>query len=729
MSLQGYGWNSNSLDTGDFVVKTLKHTLWYIDHAHDKFKQNACPLPKTFTQFSGYNDYKKLHHKTPVITSEKLNDFSLDLTKALSFPSMLLSRHKELSADLELLLKCICKYKKRLDKDNQRHRDSYQRDSSPKRSLQSDSSLVYIAPSTEYNVRYKRLQDDMNLSKNYQYLDLDTYTPDDRLKRRQYIKNLALQEPVMLYRMAYGGSIGTLNFIWKVQEHDTQERTSHNALNINKINAFLPKFSTRSMRRDFLNRYSKYVNIPKSLLRSMFFELTGCESMADSKEQASIDERISILLNSDDPTLLLDYRSLNGGDIDTKFGDFFEETGKYFDEQLLQVNERRRGEELYLPMAISIEELRDTISSRLPDETAIPSTETLRLQFQPNSQFQKSAFKYSRRFNVKFRVQTRLARVHHQDARYVATAFKYLKNFCVENRDITTFICLDDKAINPVGEPGIPISTGVRGHNKVLTPADGPRLVCTDHDFHVGGIVPSVTFVSKIPRHSNDSFFKGKIHVTTKDKIFQPSSPYRHATEVTRILREHYSENEVDLENPILCVMTDGGPDHRVTFETVKLSLVQLFISLNLDMLVALRTAPNHSWMNPAERCMSVLNLALQHVALARNEMESKVEVAVKHKTTLGAIRNMANVKPGFRDAYKESIGNTINLVNSRFKRMKLKEEPLEVYTGVLDEDIMAGLEVVSQVVHCNVNTGMSTGDLRKVKELQVKFCRNFYFM
>lgn len=89
----------------------------------------------------------------------------------------------------------------------------------------------------------------------------------------------------------------------------------------------------------------------------------------------------------------------------------------------------------------------------------------------------------------------------------------------------------------------------------------------------------------------------------------------------------------------------------------------------------------------------------------------------------------MANVKPGFKDAYRESIEDTINLVNSRFKRMKLKEEPLEVYTGVLEEDIMAGLEVVSQVVHCNVNTGMSTGDLRKVKELQVKFCRNVYNM
>lgn len=34
--------------------------------------------------------------------------------------------------------------------------------------------------------------------------------------------------------------------------------------------------------------------------------------------------------------------------------------------------------------------------------------------------------------------------------------FKYLKSCCVDNRDITTFICLDDEAIIPVGEPGIP---------------------------------------------------------------------------------------------------------------------------------------------------------------------------------------------------------------------------------------------------------------------------------
>lgn len=264
-------------------------------------------------------------------------------------------------------------------------------------------------------------------------MDLDSYTPEDRLKRRQYIKNLALQVPVMLYRMAYGGFVGTLNFIWRVPEQDTQQRTTRNA-QIVKINASLPKFSTRSMRRDFINRYAKHVNIPKSLLRSMFFELTGCENTSDSNEQTLIDERISILLDSDDPNLLLDYRVLNGKDIDTKFGTFFEETGKYFDEQILQVNERRHGEEMYLPMAISIEELRDRISDRVPEGTPIPSAETLRLQFQPNSIFQKSALKYSKRFNVKFRVQTRMASVHHIDARYDATPFKFLKYFCVSNR-------------------------------------------------------------------------------------------------------------------------------------------------------------------------------------------------------------------------------------------------------------------------------------------------------
>ena len=45
---------------------------------------------------------------------------------------------------------------------------------------------------------------------------------------------------------------------------------------------------------------------------------------------------------------------------------------------------------------------------------------------------------------------------------------------------------MDDKAIVPLAEHHIPISTGVRAHNKVLVPIDTP-LSCTYHDYHIAG--------------------------------------------------------------------------------------------------------------------------------------------------------------------------------------------------------------------------------------------------
>lgn len=41
------------------------------------------------------------------------------------------------------------------------------------------------------------------------------------------------------------------------------------------------------------------------------------------------------------------------------------------------------------------------------------------------------------------------------------------------------------------------------------------------------------------------------------------------------------------LAKPMLCVYTDGGPDHRVTYVSVKLSLIALYLKLDLDYLLA----------------------------------------------------------------------------------------------------------------------------------------------
>ena len=48
----------------------------------------------------------------------------------------------------------------------------------------------------------------------------------------------------------------------------------------------------------------------------------------------------------------------------------------------------------------------------------------------------------------------------------------------------------------------------------------------------------------------------------------------------------------------------------------VKLSMISLFLYLDLNYLCAARTAPYHSFRNPAEQVMSVLNLGFQSIGV-----------------------------------------------------------------------------------------------------------------
>ena len=84
-----------------------------------------------------------------------------------------------------------------------------------------------------------------------------------------------------------------------------------------------------------------------------------------------------------------------------------------------------------------------------------------------------------------------------------------------------------------------------------------------------------------------------------------------------------------------MVVVSDGGPDHRVTFGSVKVSNVCLFKALDLDMLVYVQTCPYQSWQNITERVMSTLNLALQNVSLSRSSMPSEFEALVCDKNNL----------------------------------------------------------------------------------------------
>ena len=67
---------------------------------------------------------------------------------------------------------------------------------------------------------------------------------------------------------------------------------------------------------------------------------------------------------------------------------------------------------------------------------------------------------------------------------------------------------------------------------------------------------------------------------------------------------------------PVIMKFTDFGTEQRNNLELVKCASIIIFKELNPDMYILPRCATGHSWINPAEIIMSILNLGLQNVSL-----------------------------------------------------------------------------------------------------------------
>lgn len=189
-------------------------------------------------------------------------------------------------------------------------------------------------------------------------------------------------------------------------------------------------------------------------------------------------------------------------------------------------------------------------------------------------------------------------------------------------KDNSTVFFLDDKAAIPIGFPSTPVSA-TRRQRKVLHAGLAPgELSAADHDVIPMHLTPSVSIMLE-PPDENQNWYSGKPEVIIKDSIFQPSNAFRHAAEIMKRIK-----NEPCKE--YLFFGTDGGPDHNLINIQVILSYLAIFLLSDADLLVACRTPPNFSVINPAERLMSVLNIGLIGVALSRAELAPNEEKKVK---------------------------------------------------------------------------------------------------
>ena len=314
-----------------------------------------------------------------------------------------------------------------------------------------------------------------------------------------------------------------------------RKKTSLSQQTIEKVKEKIPVYHTRSMRQVWQSKFGRVTaGIKPCVLRALYKDLTNDHSSPSNVTEAEIDERMRMLLEMEDPDVVVDLRHLNSGQ-KSKYDVFGSECQKFLQEDVgSAVDDQRHHCVTHMAKASTVGDLIEQVNARLPAETLVPSQSWIRLQFWPKNRHAHSRIHYSGKLNIRFMVQGRQFQKTHPDTHYAAALFKYQRECAVLFRDDCAFLYLDDKHRVKVGEPGFPVAAAVRWR-RVLVVRDSTFEV-GDHDFTYKSIVPSVSFILDVPETVDDSWYSGKVLVGLKDATFEPSSSERHMAELHSLL-------------------------------------------------------------------------------------------------------------------------------------------------------------------------------------------------
>ena len=662
---------------GERVFQKLTDALWYLDGRkeilNDQSRKRKIgeiePTPERFNVYSKYQDWVKWKQK-PRLNATECEYHASSLIEAINNDSI--NWPRSWKDDIIALSSSLSSYSKWLKSSNDNQ--------------QARQSLLHPVRQLHENAkgRYWPCVDRAKVHKDLSFLSefmesLDDYDPvlleDEHFPpdispsfRYQLMNNIALAVPVQALQYNAGGGSSVLTFLQKVPAlFNEDDKLTQFMRMLRKIEDQVPVYHTRAMRKQFAKEVGSLhqTEIKPHVRRHIYRTLTGDTSC--EIDGSDIDKRVKLAIETDDPDLILDLKHLNKGRPGDTFTEFFKELAIQV-EQITAVDDRRHGI-AHMSEFLSIRDLIDRVKSKLPEGTPIPSESTVIHSFAPPNMYDKTAQYYTGKINLKHAVQRRQLRSYHTDAHYCSALYKYLRERAIKDRDQTVFVSCDDKAKVDFGEPGATISSGVRGKKSIVPTTT--TLGALDHDVNQkGNIIPSVFLIGDIPEDVSGSFYRGKVHVTLKENVFQPSDSYRATVELMKVLDQENVDWTVMRQ---LFLMTDGGPEHRVNFESVKVPLIMMFKKLNLDLLVAIRTAPGQSYLNIVERLMSIMNIGLQNLALERPETPS--DDTIKLCKTLEDLRS----KTGIKQDWQKSVSELIAVLEDRIKRLQLKDIPFQV--------------------------------------------------
>ncbi|WAQ96968.1 hypothetical protein MAR_029658 [Mya arenaria] len=667
-------------DEGSYIIQVLTNALWYITNQHQtindtslRFK-DVVPVPEPFEKFQGYNEFKRKKLKAQPLTQDGLHSHSEALFSLLNRP-IFSSSWFEFKADVETLATCLCRYKEYLQKQltSQSERQSADH---PPRTVGSDISIEHRAKSVFVKEKYLVFDQavaqcpDTNVPI---FFDEKTHlsTPFQKNQQRaRFFAEMSLSVDIDLYKYCPGGSSVSVVFVAKTIKNRSSEESLVDPIRVvSQVQNKLPEFHTRYQKRYFKQKLSNIATLKPSVVDFIYKELALDASQVSNPE---MEQRLRLIALGE-TGLIADLRDMNFGRPSDKFDDFFTVLNEVV-ESYTAVDDRRHSG-LHLSQWINLEEMIVEAADKCPEGTLVPSKSLVRLQFQPRNPYAHAALNFTSKIPVQYKIQRRQLRLAHQDQHFCAAMYKYMKSKAIELGKYGMLVCSDDKAKVPVGNPGLPISTGVRG-KQTITPASMEN-VAADHDMHCSSLTPSVYLVNDVPDSTDKSFVSGTVHVVVNDSVFQTSSAFRHSALLTKVLSQGPTPK-------VLLRYTDGGTDQRNNLVSVQCANIGLFSKLDLDMLILARCAPGNSWCNPAERIMSILNLGLQNCALERADDDG----VFKSCSSMNSIRELVGKKPELKDKWVSSVEPIQRVVQNRFSRLSLKGNSFKVEDPVSDDDI-----------------------------------------
>ena len=184
------------------------------------------------------------------------------------------------------------------------------------------------------------------------------------------------------------------------------------------------------------------------------------------------------------------------------------------------------------------------------------------MQFIPNAPSKLTSARFTGRFAMVRKVQTRCLRKKHEDAHFCLALARNCKTAGVEENQLAEAAGKqytvkvghgDDKCKISYGPPGHFVSATARGHAGGGAHGSLVRereiLAALDHDHYKdGSLTPSVMLFGGIPDHPGDSWYSGQVYVNLRDSVFDGSEPYLHAANLLQLLRREAEAEAAERE-------------------------------------------------------------------------------------------------------------------------------------------------------------------------------------